>query len=69
MRSSTSTTVVCTFCNAPAPGLYVLPARVARRLPLVRPACYFCFIRISGIRPTRSRLVSAIVPAGDTDPR
>lgn len=69
MTSKASSTVSCPLCNAPAPGLYELPTRVARRLPLVRPACYFCYIRMAGIKPTRSRLVTTVVLAGDVDPR
>jgi hypothetical protein len=36
--------------------VYTLPSRVSGRLPLVRPACYFCYIRMTGIKPTRSRI-------------
>jgi hypothetical protein len=50
--------VVCPFCSAPAPGVYALPPRVSREHPHGRPACYFCYIRMAGIKPTRSSLVS-----------
>ena len=50
--------VLCPFCSAPAPRVYALPPRISREHPQVRPACYFCYIRMAGIKPTRSRLVS-----------
>ena len=50
--------VVCPFCSAPAPRVYALPPRISREHPRVRPACYFCYIRMAGIKPTRSRLIS-----------
>jgi hypothetical protein len=59
--------VVCPFCSAPAPGVYALPPRVSREHPYVRPACYFCYIRMAGIKPTRSRLVSVGHRSDGTD--
>lgn len=52
-----STDAFCAFCSSAAARVYELPTRVARTLPLVRPACYFCFLRMAGIKPTRTRLV------------
>jgi hypothetical protein len=59
--------VVCPFCSATALHVYALPSRVSRELPHVRPACYFCYIRMAGIKPTRSRLVSAHHLADEAD--
>jgi hypothetical protein len=58
MSLRASTAVSCPFCSTPAPHVYSLPTRVANRLPRVRPACYFCYIRMTGIKPTRSRIVA-----------
>jgi hypothetical protein len=52
----------CRLCNLPAPRLYLLPPRVSQTRPGAGPACYFCFIRTTGIKPTRRQIVgSAIV--------
>ena len=48
----------CHLCNAPSPRLYTLPPRVSQARPGVGPACYFCFIRVAGIKPTRRQIVS-----------
>jgi hypothetical protein len=40
-----------------APRLYTLPAKALRGRRVARPACYFCFIRTTGIKPTRRQLV------------
>ena len=48
----------CHLCNAPAPRLYALPPQVRRARPSAGPACYFCFIRATGIKPTRRQIVS-----------
>ena len=50
--------VECQLCNAPAPRLYALPPRVRQARPNVGSACYFCYIRVTGIKPTRRQLVS-----------
>jgi hypothetical protein len=47
----------CHLCNAPAPRLYALPSRVREVRPGAGPACYFCFIRTTGIKPTRRQIV------------
>jgi hypothetical protein len=47
----------CHLCNAPAPKLYLLPPRVRQVRPSAGPACYFCFIRTAGIKPTRRQIV------------
>ena len=47
----------CRLCNAPAPRLYALPPRVRQARPSSGPACYFCFIRATGIKPTRRQIV------------
>ena len=47
----------CYLCNAPAPRLYALPPRVSQARPGAGPACYFCFIRVTGIKPTRRQIV------------
>lgn len=59
MSSLRSAATPCPFCSAPSPRVYTLPTRVAKRLPMVRPACYFCYIRMTGIKPTRSRIAMA----------
>jgi len=56
MTSNSSANTTCTFCNFPAPRLYVLPPRVATTRTTAGPACYFCFIKMTGIKPNRSRL-------------
>lgn len=48
----------CRYCNAPAPRLYALPPRLRPEQRAAGPACYFCFIRVTGIKPTRRQLVS-----------
>jgi hypothetical protein len=58
---------VCPFCSALAPRVYALPLRVSREHPPVRPACYFCYIRMAGIKPTRRQIVSAHHPSGRAD--
>jgi len=48
----------CPRCNAGAPRLYGLPEKVLKSLAAPRLACYFCYVRIVGIRPTRRKVVS-----------
>lgn len=61
----------CCYCNAPAPRLYRLPPRALRGLLRDGPACHFCYIKLSGIKPTKSRLVSAseLAEGQETRPR
>ena len=49
---------VCPRCKACAPCLYGLPEKVLASQAAPRTACFFCYVRIVGIRPTR-RLVIA----------
>jgi hypothetical protein len=48
----------CQMCNAPSPRLYTVPAKSLRGRRIDGSACYFCYIRTTGIKPTRSKLVS-----------
>jgi hypothetical protein len=48
----------CPRCNADAPRLYGLPEQVLKSLAAPRAACYFCYVRIVGIKPTRRKIVS-----------
>jgi len=48
----------CPRCNAGAPRLYGLPEKVLKSQAAPRAACYFCYVRIVGIRPTRRKIVS-----------
>ncbi|MFN8637123.1 MAG: hypothetical protein U0893_25020 [Chloroflexota bacterium] len=57
MSQPTSPSADCPSCNAPASRIYSLPTHRARGRR-VAAACYFCYIRITGIKPTRSRLVA-----------
>ena len=56
----------CRYCTSPAPRLYTLPSRVRPERRAAGPACYFCFIRVAGIKPTRRQLVSLADTAGST---
>jgi hypothetical protein len=47
----------CPRCNAGAPRLYGLPERVLKSQAAPRSACYFCYVRMVGIKPTRRQLV------------
>jgi len=51
-------TSTCPRCNAGAPQLYGLPEKVLYSLAEPRAACYFCYVRIVGIKPTRRKIVS-----------
>jgi hypothetical protein len=46
----------CRYCSVPARQLYALPARLRPEQRAAGPACYFCFIRATGIKPTRRQL-------------
>jgi len=48
----------CPRCNAGAPRLYGLPEKVLKSLAAPRAACYFCFVRMVGIKPTRRQVVA-----------
>jgi hypothetical protein len=52
----------CRLCNTPAPRLYTLPPRARQGRLVGGPACYFCFIRATGIKPTRRQLVGNAEP-------
>ena len=54
----------CRYCNAPTPRLYALPSRLRPEQRAAGPACYFCFIRATGIKPTRRQLAA---PAASSD--
>jgi len=47
----------CPRCTATVPRLYDLPERVLVSRAAPRAACYFCYVRTVGIKPTRRRLV------------
>lgn len=47
----------CPRCNAGAPRLYGLPEKVLKSQAAPRAACYFCYVRIVGIKPTRRQAV------------
>lgn len=51
-------TSTCPRCNAGAPRLYGLPEKLLKSLAAPRTACYFCYVRIVGIKPTRRKIVS-----------
>ena len=51
----------CRYCNAPTPRLYALPARLRPEQRAAGPACYFCFIRATGIKPTRRQLTNPTI--------
>jgi DNA-binding response OmpR family regulator len=44
-------------CTARVPRVYELPERVLVSRAAPRAACYFCYVRTVGIKPTRRRLV------------
>ena len=56
----------CRMCNAPTPRLYTLPQRARHNGRVAGPACYFCFIRATGIKPTRRQLVTSAEHDGST---
>jgi hypothetical protein len=56
--------VECRYCTAPASRLYSLPPRVRPERRGAGPACYFCFIRVTGIKPTRRQLASPVEREG-----
>jgi hypothetical protein len=53
-----ATNSACPWCDGGAPRLYELPekARLSQAAP--RAACYFCYVRLVGIKPTRRQVVS-----------
>ena len=57
VTEAVSVSGVCPRCNAKTPRLYRLPenARLSQAAP--QAACYFCYVRLVGIKPTRNRLV------------
>src|SRR4051794_38983237 len=52
--------VKCLSSPAPPPRLYSLPPRVRPERRGAGPACYFCFIRVTGIKPTRRQLAGPV---------
>jgi hypothetical protein len=48
----------CPRCNAGVPRLYGLPERVLQSLAAPHVACYVCYVRMVGIKPTRRQLVA-----------
>jgi hypothetical protein len=50
--------IECRYCNAMAARLYTLPPRLRPEQRAVGPACYFCFIRATGLKPTRRQVVT-----------
>ena len=52
----------CPRCDSVAPHLFTLPAKVITSLAAPPSACYFCFLRIVGIKPTRRQRVAAPAP-------
>jgi len=55
----------CQQCEAGAPRLYYLPTRWTGGGRGPRVVCHFCYIRLSGLRPTRAALADG---AGMTSP-
>jgi len=53
----TDVTSACPGCYAVVPRLYGLPEKVLKSLVAPRVACYFCFLRMVGIKPTRRQVV------------
>ena len=53
---------VCPRCDGTVPRLYGIPERALTSRGTPGPACYFCFVRIVGIRPTRRQLVPPAPP-------
>jgi hypothetical protein len=54
----TDVTSACPWCNIGAPRLYGLPEKVLKSQVAPRAACYFCFVRIVGIKPARRQVVA-----------
>lgn len=48
----------CPFCDAETSRLYGLPESAFRPHQTIRAACYFCFLRLTGLRPKRRQLLS-----------
>jgi hypothetical protein len=46
----------CRYCSAPAPRLYTLPLRLRPEIRAAGPACFFCYLRATGMKPTRRQL-------------
>jgi hypothetical protein len=49
---------VCPRCNAGVLRLYGLPEKALLSDAAPRAACFFCYVRIVGIRPTRRLVIS-----------
>jgi hypothetical protein len=48
----------CEYCDADTSRLYGLPDSAVRPHQTARVACYFCFLRLTGLRPKRRQLVT-----------
>jgi hypothetical protein len=48
---------MCPRCQSRAPRVYGLPEKVLKSQAAPRLACYFCFVRIVGIKPTRRQSI------------
>jgi|SoiMethySBSTD1v2_1073268.scaffolds.fasta_scaffold1044392_3 hypothetical protein len=48
----------CSYCDAATSRLYDLPETTVRPNLSKRVACYFCFLRLTGLRPKRRQLIS-----------
>lgn len=48
----------CPQCTGDAPRLYGLPEKVLKSLAAPRAACYFCYVKLVGIKPTRRKIVT-----------
>jgi hypothetical protein len=56
----------CTFCGSLWPRLYILPSRTVQQRCHNGPICYFCFVKMAGVKPTRKHLATrsiALEPA------
>jgi hypothetical protein len=47
----------CRLCDAETPQLYSLPEKVTIDRYVSGPSCYFCYVRVVGIRPTRRQRI------------
>ena len=54
--------MACPVCQRPDPKLYRLPADVWSGPVPPEAVCFFCYLRLTGNRPTRSRLASESGP-------
>jgi len=52
-----SASPACEYCDTVTSRLYSLPDSVIRPHQTTQIACYFCFVRLVGLRPKRRQLV------------